>query len=106
MLQEHSGIGTYQPDIDADVLQLITQKDILACYADNSTYQEKSETDSRYFYPFEIEFCLASVGLLLSLTNSGNIIIKEMVTLLGVFSSISHFVGGRTNLYISTREDN
>ena len=41
------------------------------CFVGNSTYQKQLEGESQYFYAFEIEFCLASVGLLLGLAKSG-----------------------------------
>ena len=72
-IQERSGYGTEHLSIDMHVLSYlpIGKSEMKDCFVGNSTYQRQLEGESQYFYAFEIEFCLASVGLLLGLAKSG-----------------------------------
>ena len=72
-IQERSGYGTEHLSIDMHVLSYLPvgKSEMKDCFVGNSTYQQQLEGESQYFYAFEIEFCLASVGLLLGLAKSG-----------------------------------
>lgn len=61
-------MGLSDTGVSEDVLHSLPDdaKNVIFCLAGNTTLQHDMNTAGQYFYPFEMEFCLSAVGLLLS----------------------------------------
>lgn len=49
---------------------------VMRCLAGNTTVQMDMSSAGQYFYPFEMEFCLTAVGLLLGLLKGMGAIVE------------------------------
>ena len=61
-------LPSVQTDFDAWVLQLVPSGELRDCLNSSTHLQENMDTAGQYFYPFEMEFCLSALALLLSMT--------------------------------------
>ena len=46
-------------------------KNVSDCISGQTSLQKKMDKYGQFFYPFEMEFCLAALGLLLGLAKKG-----------------------------------